>query len=649
MNRIFISAILSLAVFSACRGLEITGFTSNGERIGQYQKFEIEFELDQDFDNPFDPDEVDIEAVFTGPDGEIRRISGFYTVDYQPKIRIVQYQKRGGEIIDVGLRDYHPLSDGSWKIRFTPVTEGEYSYYISVKSDKGDFRYPEGGVLNFSCVVSDEPGFAERDPYNHRYLRFQNGDPFFGIGFNNVNTMGAGMEGKVRSFDFMRKMAAENGSMSQIDLCQGDYLEWTFERENRRFPYYRDYDGLGRYNMKVASQIDSAIATAEELGVYLRFSFYHWADFGNEPADGAPGFVKNPYYQGNGGPCRRATQFFTDKDAWKYQKQLFRYIVARWGYSDNILWWELWNEVDNVPDFRGRQYAVWHNKVTEYLREIDSNHMVSTSFYNSFTGAEVFQEIEADVSTYHCYVSYSSDIPFDIMNNIIRETSYLDYLGKPIVAGEFGYEARAGFGKLIDMQTDSEGIDIHNQMWASLMVGLAATAMPWGWESHIDRYDLYHHCRGISAFIAGEDFRDIKSTGERKVSLKSGKKTMRFPVIESPTREAKMRGQRTRGYHEKRTVDEARALGLISENRSFVWVYDQGNSRVLYNPSDVIEGAQLTVKGMRDGEVKIEYWDTYTGAVFSQGRGSVEKGKLIVELPVFSRDIAMKIYHFEGE
>ena len=57
----------------------------------------------------------------------------------------------------------------------------------------------------------------------------------------------------------------------------------------------------------------------------------------------------------------------------------------------------------------------------------------------------------------------------------------------------------------------------------------------------------------------------------------------------------------------------------------------------------------MTVKGMRDGEVKIEYWDTYTGAVFSQGRGSVEKGKLIVELPVFSRDIAMKIYHFEGE
>ncbi len=39
---------------------------------------------------------------------------------------------------------------------------------------------------------------------------------------------------------------------------------------------------------------------------------------------------------------------FTDPQARKYQQRIFRYIVARWGYSPNILSWELFNEIDEL-------------------------------------------------------------------------------------------------------------------------------------------------------------------------------------------------------------------------------------------------------------------------------------------------------------
>jgi|GEM_PF-1577628 len=640
---IFFSFLLTAPAYP----MEVTSLEFNTYEIGKYQKLQISFNLDREFDNPFDPEEIRIDAVFTSPAGKLYQIPAFYLVEHQLKVEWIDYKKSNGPSRKIDIRRYLAVSEGFWQVRFTPDAEGEWLCQIVITAGSASQKYPADAPIKFICMPSPEAGFLNPDPQNPHYLRFDNGNFFFGIGYNSVNTMGACLDGEVRSFEIIEKMAAKGGNMAQIDLCQGDYLEWTTE-EQRRYPYYQAYQNLGRYNQQVASQIDRAVALAESLGVYLRFSFYHWADFGENPADGAPGFQANPYWSRNGGPCRNPGQFFTDRQAWEFQKNFFRYIIARWGHSTHIICWELWNEVDNTLDYDVNIVGKWHRQAAEYLKSLDPQHIVTTSTSDVAKAPALFRAFPADIVTFHDYVSFNGDKPFNIVDNMLRDGRIMQPLNKPIIPGEFGYESHVGMGEFLKLAVDSTGLDLHNQMWTALMSGLASTAMPWGWGKYIDHYDLYYHCAGISRFMAEEDLGKIQSFGEDKLSLRCGERQLKFPVIEVPSREEKARGQRTRGYYEKRTVPDARALGLISPDRALVWVQDQGSAWVSYAPREQVENVSLNIDGMNDGKVKIEYWNTFKGVITGQTVGEVRGNRLTIDLPPFKNDAALKIYHLPG-
>ena len=49
--------------------------------IGLYEKFELALDLEATYNNPFDPDEVDLWAEFTAPSGKVQKIWGFCNSD----------------------------------------------------------------------------------------------------------------------------------------------------------------------------------------------------------------------------------------------------------------------------------------------------------------------------------------------------------------------------------------------------------------------------------------------------------------------------------------------------------------------------------------------------------------------------------------
>ena len=80
----------------------------NSTIIKKYEKFEIFLELrNVKFKNPFDPDDIDLYALFQAPSGKEIRINGFYD-------------------------DYENVNQ--WKIRFSPNEIGTYSYRVFVKN-----------------------------------------------------------------------------------------------------------------------------------------------------------------------------------------------------------------------------------------------------------------------------------------------------------------------------------------------------------------------------------------------------------------------------------------------------------------------------------------------------------------------------------
>jgi hypothetical protein len=54
------------------------GFGFERAEVAEYEKLELNIDLKATFDNPFDPDQVDLSAEFTAPSGKVTKVWGFY-------------------------------------------------------------------------------------------------------------------------------------------------------------------------------------------------------------------------------------------------------------------------------------------------------------------------------------------------------------------------------------------------------------------------------------------------------------------------------------------------------------------------------------------------------------------------------------------
>jgi predicted dehydrogenase len=82
-----------------------------------------------------------------------------------------------------------------------------------------------------------------------------------------------------------------------------------------------------------------------------------------------------------------------------------RYIIGRWGYSQNVLAWEFFNEIDNsyfllnVNDVRS-----WHGAMSEWLHANDPyKHLVTTSLKGGSDDSLLWNLPHLDFACYHSY------------------------------------------------------------------------------------------------------------------------------------------------------------------------------------------------------------------------------------------------------
>ncbi len=117
----------------------------------QWKAFTLDLHSDRAYENPFL--NVDVTAVFTGPEGEILRVLGFWD---------------GG---------------GTWRIRAALTAVGQWRYSTCASDGNPDFS-SEGSIC---CVAYDgeldiyRHGFLRKGPQG-RYLVYDDGTPFFWLG-----------------------------------------------------------------------------------------------------------------------------------------------------------------------------------------------------------------------------------------------------------------------------------------------------------------------------------------------------------------------------------------------------------------------------------------------------------------------------------
>lgn len=606
------SAIILTGCAGAAQAISVTAFSQNSSSVDRLDLWEATFSLSKAWTNPYDySGQVEVDAYFAPPGGSAVMIPGFW------------YEGYTRALTDT-TENLTATGSNGWKVRYAPRVTGTYTYYILIidQTAHDTLRYPSSGTLSFSSVSSGNKGFLAVNTTDPAYLQYEDGSLYVGIGHNLCGWEYDGTANTRGTYDYdtwLTNMSNNDANLSQFDFCEGDQIEWTYNATE--LPFSSSWQGLGTYNQQTAWKMDYKMTKATTLGIFYRIALSHWEDFDGETGNFPSwGWNRNPYNSANGGPVSDVTGFFTNSTAQAYYKRYLRYIAARWGYSKNLLTYELWNEVDggmvwgsgNSYSSNQTNIANWHSTMASFIKGLDPNHMVTTSFADSRNQSSVWALTSLDLTTAHRYTYYNADYgaqQYETENTVggLIQSRFVSY-PKPVIVGEFALSPAGD----IQRTYDPTGIAFHNQLWASIMQRGATTAMHWTWGSYIQDDSLYYHYKPLGIFLNGEDLTN-----------------MQLYTTYNAT---------------------ARTYGLKTWWKAYIWMQDLNHTFInRANTQDSISGQVVNLSIMDSGSYSVKFYNTYTGVLMSTSTLTCPStGILEIPVPHFLHDIAIKVLKISG-
>ena len=446
-------------------GLNVLG--AEPPTVSQYDRFEVSFQASGTWDNPYDPDQIAIDADFRGPDGRQRTVPAFLFQDYERM-----------ELNDVEL--LVPRGPPVWKVRFAPPVPGTWSWSLRLDNQgRSAATLPQ----TFVCTpAADRRGYVRVSRTNPHYFEYDDGTPFFGIGMN------------VATLDWERLASADRW-YTRFAEAGGNFVRswWCASGTDLESEVSSRADtGLGKYRQEDSWRIDYLLGLCERLGMTMMCCIETQQALRRDAWWG-----RFTYNRANGGPLDAPADFFTDPEAARLFRNRLRYIVARWSYSTAVQAWQFWNEVNASNDFRVEPVAAWHREMAVYLRSIDpAAHVIYTNFGNLDGHPEIDSLPEMEAVSTNIYSRRNM-----AQTGIWATRTMTARYRKPFLLTEYGVGHRGGW-----VSEDPTGIIVHNGLWGPLFSGGAGTGMPWGWGYWIDRQEMYHYWRPVAEFVAGVPF-----------------------------------------------------------------------------------------------------------------------------------------------
>jgi len=481
--------------------LAINNVTLSAEQIPRYSMLELTVDLSATYDNYFDPDDVNIDALFASPSGRKITVPGFVYQGFKAE------QEEDQELLNFDDKLV-------WKVRFTPTDIGDYSVLVNAKDRTGRIKSDE---KKFTCIDSDSKGFVKisrpfvkvttvtrvqdsksktksskkestqkasepkdsvkttKPPADNSpiYFLLDNGETLFLIG-HNIPTYHPEIE------DYFKKMEAVGENYTRLWMYSTALgLEWG--------------QPVGFYRLDEAWKLDKVLEAASRHGIYIMLCFDTHQDFREE-------WGENSYYIKLGGPCKTPLDYFRDINARKLYKNRLRYIAARWSAYPNVLAWEFMNEMEGVEGSDKNRPVVtkWITEMSKVLQNYDPyNHPISSSLWTTAGWPELWKLSEMDFVQSHFYANTPMDMAQEVEN--ICNQKHSEYPDKLHLFGEYGIMSGDGTAK-----SDPMGVHLHNGNWAGLMSGSASVPVSWWHESYIDPLNLYNVYKGIANFISDE-------------------------------------------------------------------------------------------------------------------------------------------------
>ncbi len=401
---------------------------------GVYPMVEVSFEASDVRGNPFDPVENDIKVTIVRPDQRSIRLPAFYD------------------------------GETTWKVRYRPDIAGRHT--VGAVSHNGKtMAVSKIEPREFTVSGRPGPGFvrvAPRQPA--RFIR-SDGSAYYPIGMNVA-------WGDV--IPIITKLGQAGGNWARVWMCHwgGANLDWVMNAKLES----------GTLDLNVAKRWDEIVDAAEKAGVYLQVVLQHHGQYSTRVN---PNWSENPWNKANGGFLSAPGEFFANPRAIALTQAKYRYIIARWGHSPNVMAWELFNEVewtDAIANRRADEVVRWHNAMAQYIRANDPyNHLVTTS---------------SDLKIPGLWQNMSYRQPHAYPTDALAVTAAFDHAkqDRPVFYGEIGPSG-----------LKDDGTFLHRALWSSMASLTAGAAQYWAWDA-VDASSWYDRFTRAANFARESGF-----------------------------------------------------------------------------------------------------------------------------------------------
>ncbi len=567
MRKIFFLLVLLLAGMISAGTAEpsVSELALSSESVGQYELLEITFRTDADFINPFDVNEIDIQAVFTTPSGQEVRFPAFYerarrdlSQDFVPEREQFDYD------YDYNTKRFNfvPQKDDDWCVRFSWNEIGAYTFSLRIALNGEESVY-EGGA--FTVTGSAEKGVILRSATNPQYLAYRDsGEQFIPIGMNNAqnwDTFGY--------TDVIKAIADNGGNFARI-WSGTDFGYSSLAIENWIY-------GPNMYNLDMAEAFDRVTRVSREEGVRLQICFDSFSalNTGNQYGQFASVSIYNVK---NGGYITDSTDFWLDENCRRDYQNRVRYLMARCMWDPNVVLWELINEINGCDAMSDKSVqknaASWCSCMRDYIHSIDPyGRPVGVSFHNGDRLDSWKTLLE------NCHLDYIQGHHYDArdvaaaMNLVARKG--LQY-SSMVLIGEFGsmLEYRA---------KDPDWEYVHIGLWSGLHAGSACAPLYW-----------YHQ--------------ELVKSGYQAYLQPLGKYASSFDFVSEPLHASRFS-----------LSSSVRAFGLTNRSGTAAALY-VCNAQYMWAEEDPgqAKDASVTLRGIKADRVTIEVWDTFSGKIIQR-------------------------------
>jgi len=541
--------------------------TSNIER---YKKIEMAIDLSAQYSNPYNQEEISINAVFTSSTNKKFTVPAFWD------------------------------GESRWLIRFTPSLSGLWSYTLTITDIQGS-SLPFSNTFNVNDSTHSgwlQTGKQFNENYSNKYLVHHKGTPFYGVGHADAFIV-------ERSFNSGTNDTLEHLIVNMKEANENYFVWWP------QFYFSlveRNYDDFDVDNLKV---IDTFLKRLEEEELFVIFTLWDHSQLrdNNHPWTNGNWFNSNGFSQ-----LSSLTDFFITDEAWLWQRNLYRYIIARYSYSPSLAMWQTVSEIDGTNAFE--QTNVWHKKVNDYFVGNDPYQHPTTA---SMAGDIIWDEGNKvmDVAQVHIYqdligandkplITKTASVIADYTQNMWENNN------KPNWIGEFGAMNRSSLNENVYPEL------FHNVIWAALSNGAALTPAEWNdfFDWGVMTTVMKNHIRFLNTFVQPIP---LAQWNPSLINITDNNNT-------------------------------TKSWGVLGNEGGVIWVQDmlvEGlNINDIRQQRVLRDSVSIFLADIKSGQFKVTPFNTWNGEFgnsFTIDCGSINTNGCKIDLPNFLSDIALRL------